>query len=858
MSLRPSSTVAGLLARLTLGLLSGLLPVFVLAEEKSPPRTDAFGDPLPAGAIARLGTVRFRHADYVRDIAFTPDGKTIISAGDDGVRVWERATGKPLRHFGAGASLFSIFSLSADGRRIALRRYPLLAAGPVEVWDVESGKLHHKLGNHPYGSICLSPDGKQVAAVHNNHDEFDDAKSPCRIGIWDAATGQRLKMLNGPKESIASMRFSVDGKMLFLGGARKTISIFDVASGKEIRCLCDLPGNVCQLILSPGGDRVAFIEWLVSGDPRNGGFAKPGTRVFLVDTRTGVELRRWTVKEEDFWVEKLAFSPDGKRLAACTRDGPVLIWDVATGKETRYLAEGRKHAEGLAFSPDGQTLAAVDGSRTIRLLDCTSGSDRLAINSPRDPVNALAVAGDGRVVFTATVAGTIYRWDARTGRKLNRLIGHKAYITALALSADARKLYSVSNDRTARVWRQSTGEQRRLLEEQSPYWARLALSFDGALLAISHGDHNKEVLLIEAVGGKRLRKLTTKGFTLALALPADATIVRALIEDDKDLLVQSWETMTERPLPDLRLPPDPETTSSATDSKVCVVLSPDGKRVAHSEADKVLRVLDVDARRVVYRLTKLPDRVSAITFAPDGRTFAWAESSGIIHWLETATWKERRTLPGHTGTVEALAISRDGRILVSGSADTTTLVWDLLGSGSATLPGEQCEACWTALAEKDAAKAYRTMCQLIAAPSDALAVLRSHLKPVPVVEEARIAKLIANLDANEFAVREKATEELRKLGELAEPAMRKALASRPTLEMKRRLQDLLAEIEDGRWHLTPDRLRQLRAIEVLERIGTPEAQALLKALADGAAGAPLTQEARAAVQRLQAQRGDKP
>src|SRR5262249_37780219 len=135
---------------------------------------------------------------------------------------------------------------------------------------------------------------------------------------------------------------------------------------------------------------------------------------------------------------------------------------------------------------------------------------------------------------------------------------------------------------------------------------------------------------------------------------------------------------------------------------------------------------------------------------------------------------------------------------------------------------------WSALADPDAAASYRAMCRLIAAPADALTLLRPRLKPVESVDDKRIERWIADLDAGEFAAREKATKELRKLGELAEPALRKALASRPTLEMSRRLQGLLDDIAQHQWHPTPEILRQLRAIEVLERIDTPEARRLLE------------------------------
>jgi hypothetical protein len=208
--------------------------------------------------------------------------------------------------------------------------------------------------------------------------------------------------------------------------------------------------------------------------------------------------------------------------------------------------------------------------------------------------------------------------------------------------------------------------------------------------------------------------------------------------------------------------------------------------------------------------------------------------------------------------------SPDNRRLATVGTDGTALVWDVTGRSpdgrlaKQTLTAEQTKQAWRDLADKDAAKAHRAVWSLIAAPNDALAHLHARLKPVDKMDDKCIARWIAELDSDEFSLRDQATEQLHRLGELAEPALRKAMASRPTLEVRRRLQELLADIEERRWRPTPEILRQLRAVEVLERIGTPEARKLLQALADGAAGARLTREARGAIQRLKAHQGVKP
>jgi hypothetical protein len=158
------------------------------------------------------------------------------------------------------------------------------------------------------------------------------------------------------------------------------------------------------------------------------------------------------------------------------------------------------------------------------------------------------------------------------------------------------------------------------------------------------------------------------------------------------------------------------------------------------------------------------------------------------------------------------------------------------------------DALWADLAGDDAARAYRAAWTLVLAPRQAVPWLRERLRPVPSVDASRIARLIADLEDDSFAIRQKAMKELAALGELAGPALKKALADHPTLEMRRRAEELLQRLEQD--DPPPERLRALRSITVLERIGTPDAREVLLSLSKGAAGAGITQEAADALERL--------
>jgi hypothetical protein len=248
----------------------------------------------------------------------------------------------------------------------------------------------------------------------------------------------------------------------------------------------------------------------------------------------------------------------------------------------------------------------------------------------------------------------------------------------------------------------------------------------------------------------------------------------------------------------------------------------------------------------------------ATAFSPDGRLLATSsgpadKGSFTICLWSVASGQLALTIRGHESDARSLAFSPDNQRLASGLNNGSVLVWDVSAACQAVRPqsrrlsAKELATLWTHLADSDATKAHGAVWALIAGGNTSAGMLKGRLRPAEGVDPKRLDKLLADLDSDQFALREAAMRELDNLGERAESSLDAALKKRPSPEARRRVEELLGRVL--RRELSPERLRQTRAVMVLEKIGTDEAREGLQSLAQGAADAPLTREAKASLAR---------
>lgn len=416
--------------------------------------------------------------------------------------------------------------------------------------------------------------------------------------------------------------------------------------------------------------------------------------------------------------------------------------------------------------------------------------------------------------------------------------GHSEWLDFLIASSDGRTLVSAGLDGVVSIWDFIQAKELLFFRVDKDCIPR-AVSPDGKMLATG-GYAPKEGRIYAIQSGKELDRL-------------GAAFKIIFLPDGKSLMLQvpkrglaRWDIAAGKIVS--WLPQDIR-------EDYCMAVSADGKTFAAGTMRGLVHRWDLNTGEQLSSLdSSLQKSIASMVFSPDGRSLASGGQDGTIWLWEMVTGRRRHVLCGHKGSVLSMTFSRDGRRLASGSKDTTVLVWDLTaGLGiapSKDFTAAQLDGFWRDLAGDDATKAYQSIWQLAGTPKQSLPFLQKRLRPVPVPDAKRISQLLADLDSEDFKVRTTAHEELEKLGETAAAALRATAEKTPSAEVGRRVKELLDKLKTARRTPSPERVRVLRAVEVLEHIGTPEARQILKGLAEGSTGAQLTQEAKESLGRL--------
>ena len=815
-----------------------LLSVTCTTQAAAPPvpRVDLYGDPLPPGAIARLGSVRFRHPSSVYEAAFSSDGRWIAATNDhdDKIIIWERATGRKRREivFPDRTPVLKL-RFSSDGKRLYGRSVKF-AESFVHAWNVATG------GNAR--DVVTLPMQATLLGYSANGDEGVFRRAS-KLIHWDFTKGKPLAEHSRPRDPILAvalvgkrlMTATCDGAMLTMRESGKDKPLWQIAASRDP-----------ELSKSPVG---------FSDDGRLFAIENEVKRISVVETLTGkvvCEIRAESGKP----FGALRISPDGKTLVASNQDGTVRLWDLPSGKQRAQLVSVEGMPRNFAFSPDSQTLIAggSNNGHGLQMWDTATGKPREPFPGHLSPVSAFAIAPDGTVASISSMRGdpVVRLWNPETGRLLKTFThpeGH--HLTAVAFSPDGKTLGTADwitiGASNLRLWDVASGRLKLSFPAHEAPCTAVTFSPDGKWLVSGdsgsgRGSVHRGVLRVwDPQTGKRVREIEgINGSVQSIVLSSNGRKVFVAANG-----VHVLHFLSGKPL-----------GKPLTDRGVRqLALSLDGQLLVTAASAGPVRLWDAHTHREIG-LEANQQTGQTMALAPDGRMLAYRGTKGDVVLCDWPTGKElkRFATPGVFGL---FAFSPDSRRLVTANgSDPFALVFDVselvYRAEPANVTVADLQNWWDDLRSDDPVDAYRAIWRFHAAPEDSVPFLAKQLKPRWKITGAAIDQLIADLDDETFEKRDNATRRLEELGNDIAEVLQNARAASDSLEQQKRLDRLLAKLTG--FGPSPETRRGIRAVAALARIGGPEVRKILESLAKGPSDNPLTLEARASLARLAATR----
>jgi WD40 repeat protein len=462
------------------------------------------------------------------------------------------------------------------------------------LWHLCNGELAKFAQSNPIWSVAISPGGRLLATGGNDR----------VCAIWDLANGQKIESLDA-QGNIWSVAFSPDGRMVAAGVEDGRVKIWDVITWRQIASIKAHDGAVRAVAFSPAANMLA-----TGGDDG---------AIRLWDPARLQEAIKFKTGQDGTPVFALAFSNNGKLLAAGRASGAIAFLDVKQGRELFVINGHEDSVRSIAFSPDGKTLASCGEDKSVKLWNVATRKQEAVFSQHSEAVWSVAFSPDGEILASGGRDKAIRLWDVGKKQAAGTFKGHFDLITAVAFSPDGKTLVSSSQDKTAKLWDL-------IAEEEKSY------SQDGAIIDLAFSPDDNLLALARGDGQVTLWNRPNRQSALFMAHSMAVT---------------------------------------------SIAFSPDGKSVATSSEDETVGIWDANSQRAIARLQGANGEIHSIAFSPDGKFLAAAGGGAEIKLWETASWREVNTLKGHDEAVWDVAFSPDGGSLASGGGDGVVNLWSV-------------------------------------------------------------------------------------------------------------------------------------------------------------------------------------
>ncbi len=602
---------------------------FPLQAGQDPPVESA--DILYRALIAsqRLRTL-VGHTDWVTDVAVSPDGKQIATAGKDGsVRIWQSVTGQLAQRIEMHVGAVNSVAFNNDGSRLA-------SAGDdgfIFVWDTADYELVAALPDEENGAVqtaVFHPDGIRLAAT------YEDTS----IRIWDTAARQSIMRLLGHTKPVNDVAFNPDGSRFASAGADGSVIVWNTDNGAPLYSL-----DISQPETVGGANAVAF---------------HPDGQHVIVAYDDGAS-RLW---QGQTFIRKLpghtsavldvTFSHNGNLIASAGDDGTIKVWEMATGQVSYIIVGHSGGVTAVQFTHDDSRLVTAGRDNTAKIWQASPGIAPRVLTGHTSGVLSAAYSRDGNWIVTTGEDRTAIIWDAGTGEIIHRFAQHNRPVTDAAFSPDGRLLATASKDANVRLWQIESGDVQFLAHVEAVN--AVAFHPDGTTLASAGDDGLVRIWNVN-------RRIVETSFL------HDGPVNAVAYHPDGHLLATGDE-LGNVYIWSLDSGELEATLTGHTGPISAVAFQPDGSRIASAAGDGTVRLWDLDGeyQRI---LVETSGSITDLAFHPNGTQLATTGTDRTVKLWDIGSGLNVRTYVGHTSTVTAVAFSPDGTHLISTSLDRT-------------------------------------------------------------------------------------------------------------------------------------------------------------------------------------------